>query len=137
MDNSPASQPGNKPATVLDLFKDAIRLDGSIDGRSAYARSIKALQDEMDRDLPQATAAFLKRDAAILAVVARVIESHIAGNPESIFNTDGTLSTLITVDLIKIMDAKRKCLKDISELKRKKKGPGKGRGRDLDSISFD
>ena len=137
MGNSPASQPGNKPSSVLDLFKDAIKLDGTIDMRSSYGRAIRSLRNELDADQEQAAAAFLKNDIATYAIIERAIQCHLLLNPESIINAEG-LNPLITGDLIKIMEAKRRALNALLELRRKKKGNGKGKnGRDLNAISFD
>ncbi|RJP90950.1 MAG: hypothetical protein C4518_08630 [Desulfobacteraceae bacterium] len=136
MENSPANQGKDKP-NIIELFRDAIKLDGTIDMRSAYGRAIRSLQDELDKDQVQAAAAFLRRDIAIYATIEKVIECHLLSNPESIIGAEG-LNPLITGDLMKLQEAKRRALTFLIDLKKKKKSDGKmNKNRDLSNITFE
>lgn len=138
MDNSPVSH-GHKDnkLDILELFKGAIKSDGSLDLRSTFGRSLRAIQEEIDKDQEEAARAILKRDIAFYAVLQKIAESYILAHPESIF-TDQGINPLLSKDLLKIQQLKRMALNNLLDMKKKGKRGGKRPkdGRDLDSIEF-
>jgi len=131
-DNQPAVSPN-----VLDLFRDSVKPDGTVDKRSTYGRNIRAVQEALDSDEKEAAIAFLKRDIAIFATIERAVECYLLANPECIINPEG-LNPLFMNDFMKVQAAKQKALRALIELKKRRGKGGKGtKGRDLSEISFD
>ena len=125
----------NQPANVLDLFTDALKSDGSIDMRSTYGRSLRAVKDALRQDQSAAIQQIIENDIAIFLTMQRAIECFVLANPESVITNEG-LNPLISKDLMRFKEATRRSLSLLMDLKRKGKKK-KGKGRDLDEIYFD
>lgn len=122
---------------IIDLFRDAVKQDGTIDMRSSYGRAIKALKDELDHDQFQAAAELFKRDIAIYTIIEKAIECHLLSNPEAIISESG-INPMITGELVNIQSAKRRAINALLDLEKKKRGRSKAKkDRDLDAISFE
>lgn len=136
MDNSPANQEEKNPPDILKLFEGAIKGDGSLDLRSTFGRSLRAIQEQLEEDEIETAKAMLKRDVSFFTIFQKVIESYLLANPEIIITEQG-LSPLVMRDLVKIQEAKRHTLNRLLELKKKRSSGKRKGGRDLSAISFD
>ncbi|MFZ2633638.1 MAG: hypothetical protein WA081_04705 [Desulfosalsimonadaceae bacterium] len=137
MSNLPATGHESK-ANILELFQNALKADGTINGRSSFGKAIAAIQGALNKNEVQAAGAMVRKDIALYSIIEKVIESHLVSNPEQIISADGKINPLISVELLRIQEAKRRALTFLIDLKKKEKNKGKsGKGRDLNNISFD
>ncbi|MFZ2634410.1 MAG: hypothetical protein WA081_19570 [Desulfosalsimonadaceae bacterium] len=137
MNSLPVNQPEDKPLNIMTLFEAALKADGSIDMRSTYGRSLRAIRDSLDADLNGSAEAFLKKDISTLVILEKTVESYLLSNPSSIISDKG-LNPLITGDLMKLQEAKRRALTFLIDLKKKEKNKGKlNKNRDLNNICFE
>ena len=126
-----------QPVFVPDLFKGAVNGDGTINMRSTWGRSIRAVKDALQDDQFEAARAILEDQIAQTMTLERAIMEYILGNP-AVFFVDGKLNWMISKDLLGFQEQTRKALALLLDLKRKKKlTKPKSSGRDLDALSFD
>ncbi|BBO73860.1 hypothetical protein DSCW_12770 [Desulfosarcina widdelii] len=127
-----------QPVFVPDLFKGAVNGDGTVNMRSTWGRSIRAVKDALKDDQFEAARAILEDQIAQTMTLERAIMEFMLGNPAAFF-VDGKLNEMISKDLMNFQEQTRKALYLLLDLDRKKKitQPKGSAGRDLSAISFD
>lgn len=134
--NKSESDP-EQPVFVPDLFKGAVNGDGTVNMRSTWGRSIRAVKDALQADQFEAARAILEDQIAQTMTLERAIMEFMLGNPPAFF-ADGQLNPMISKDLMNFQEQTRKAIYLLLDLNRKKKiSKPKGSGRDLSAISFD
>ena len=119
MSNSKQITRKKKP-NILNLFVDAIKSDGSIDGRSAFGRSLAAIRSELDADLYTTSKEILQDHVSVSLVLQRVIESHLVSHPKLLTGKTDDAEYFIGL-LLKLKNETRKSLNDLNTLERKHK----------------
>ena len=122
-------------ANLMHLFKDALKADGSVDMRSTYGRSIRAIKDLLQEDPETTMVEIVQSMIAIDLTLLKAVESYALADPDRLFQ-EGELSELITKNLFKIQVEIRNNLKVLKQLRKKHRGTGDSK-RNLSDLSFD
>lgn len=126
----------DQPVFVPDLFKGAVNGDGTVNMRSTWGRSLRAVKDALRTDQFETARAILEDQVAQTMTLERAIMEFMLGNPTAFF-VNGELNPLICRDLLKFQGQTRQALGLLLDLKRRKKSAKpKAAGRDLNSIEI-
>ncbi len=111
---------------IQDLFRGALKGDGTISGRSALGAHFRAVTaglkaGKIGEDV-------LSRLIGMDLLLLKVLEAEIIGNPSTVIQ-DGRLSPAIAVDLRDIRASLRQSLKDYELIRARAKGGSGEKGR--------
>lgn len=126
----PTKRKKSKP-NPLDLFKDSLKADGTIDGRSTYGKAVKSVKTAFSEDLQGASKEILQDHIAVSLVLQRTIEAHLVSNP-ALLTSQAKGEYFINL-LLKLENETRKNVNDLNRLEQKAKG-SKGNGQSIDDI---
>lgn len=115
--------------TVEALFKDGLKADGSINGRSSLGAHFRAVKAGLDKG--EVAGEVLSRLIGLDLLLLRVVEAEIVAHPDKVL-VDGRLSQTITSDLAGLKTSLRQNLKEYDTLRAtraKEAGGGGGKGR--------
>jgi len=113
---------------VEALFKDGLKADGSINGRSSLGAHLRAVKAGLDKG--EVAGEVLSRLIGLDLLLLRVVEAEIVAHPDKVIQ-DGRLSQTITSDLAGLKTSLRQNLKEYDTLRaaRAREAGGGGKGR--------
>jgi len=114
---------------VEALFKDGLKADGSINGRSVLGAHFRTVKADLDRG--KVAGEVLSRMIGLDLLLLRVVEAEIVAHPDKVIQ-DGRLSQTITSDLAGLKTSLRQNLKEYDMLRAsraKEAAGGGGKGR--------
>ena len=122
---------GNMAAQSIEaLFKDGLKADGSINGRSSLGAHFRAVKAGLDAG--KIGEEVLSSMIALDLLLLKAVQAEIVAHPDKVLQ-DGRLSQTITSDLGGIKTSLRQSLKEYDSLRAAKAkeaaGPVGGKGR--------
>lgn len=116
--------------TVEALFRDGLKADGSINGRSSLGAHFRAIRAGLDRG--EIGEEVLSNMIALDLLLLKAVQAEIVSHPDKVLQ-DGRLSQTITSDLAGLKTSLRSNLKEYDALRAAKAkeaaGPVGGKGR--------
>ena len=134
MTDLPDKQKQSQP-TILSLFEDSIKADGTVDLRSRYGRTLRSLTERLNDNVYETSKQILQDSVAVSATIQKVVEAHIVANPELLCST-GDDAQFFLNSFLKLKNETRKSIQALNDLERKHKG-AKGNGQAFDDIILD
>ena len=135
MDNQGNQDPATAAAdSVQALFKDGLKADGSINGRSTLGAHFRAVRAGLQAG--KVGEEVLARMIGLDLLLLRVVEAEIIAHPETVIK-DGRLSQTITSDLAGLRTSLRQNIKEYDARTKAAGAGGGGGGRRPGALSTD